>query len=861
MTVIDAIKKWAKELPAWQQYAVQILLSKTKLTSVDEDAIFMKLRAEYGLLDDLIATSSSEENLQELVTVTSEAPIKFLSISDVTGVNALANDQIIEFNREGLTVVYGANGSGKSGYTRLLKHACHARDRSELIKPNVHSLIEATKPSATFNLLVAGDEQSHTWAYGDPPSAALASLAVFDSHCSRAYLDRQGEFSYEPAGFDIFRELVRVIDSFNAKLKMELSHIPLVDAGFPYLRVPGTKVGSLIANLSKDTPPAEVTKLASLSLAEADTHAALRAQLAETTPLEKAVSTRATAARFSSIADSILRLKNLVMDEQAKSLYRAVQDSNTAKIAAGRELSAFNSLQGLLAGVAGDAWQALFRSAEAYAQESLPTISFKALSHTDPCPLCMQPLGEAAGKLMAISKHISAEAAVTAIDMRLRARKLFMDIRDTDYVIPISADLQGELAHHLPNITAQIAAFCAVLGARAATICQACHDPENAPTLQALPTCPSAPLLAAATELERKAKTLTQLADPASRVIAQGTFDELAARLRLVEVHDLILKSIQDRGLRARLEDCSRATMTTSISRKASEISKEAITQDLGVDLNRELRSLGVENLCVQFKSVNKKGVTEYKLAIEAPGDTSGSLPSEILSEGEQRAIVLAAFFVDLGAARQFNAIVFDDPMSSLDAERRTAVAERIVVEAKIRQVLVFTHDLFFAKLLDSSATAAECSCCTRALTRTQLNVGVVQNTLPVSLLSCKKRIVQLKKDLQKLQLRREANATTASLERDIKTIYAELREAWESGVEEVLFAGTVRRFDRAIHTKKLERVNVLPADKFAINEAMTKTSTFSGHSAPTEGNVPIPSLENLSEDIEKFATWVRSKA
>jgi len=40
-----------------------------------------------------------------------------------SGVNALANDQTIEFCPS-LTVVFGANAAGKSGYTRILKRAC-----------------------------------------------------------------------------------------------------------------------------------------------------------------------------------------------------------------------------------------------------------------------------------------------------------------------------------------------------------------------------------------------------------------------------------------------------------------------------------------------------------------------------------------------------------------------------------------------------------------------------------------------------------------------------------------------------------------------------------------------------------------
>jgi len=44
---------------------------------------------------------------------------------------------------------------------------------------------------------------------------------------------------------------------------------------------------------------------------------------------------------------------------------------------------------------------------------------------------------------------------------------------------------------------------------------------------------------------------------------------------------------------------------------------------------------------------------------------------------------------------------VFDDPVSSLDHNHRTAVARRIVQESTLRQVIVFTHDaVFFGELV-----------------------------------------------------------------------------------------------------------------------------------------------------------------
>lgn len=48
--------------------------------------------------------------------------------------------------------------------------------------------------------------------------------------------------------------------------------------------------------------------------------------------------------------------------------------------------------------------------------------------------------------------------------------------------------------------------------------------------------------------------------------------------------------------------------------------------------------------------------------------------------------------------------IVFDDPVSSLDHRRRERVAKRLAAEAVQRQVIIFTHDIYFLCLLEEEA-------------------------------------------------------------------------------------------------------------------------------------------------------------
>ena len=71
-----------------------------------------------------------------------------------------------------------------------------------------------------------------------------------------------------------------------------------------------------------------------------------------------------------------------------------------------------------------------------------------------------------------------------------------------------------------------------------------------------------------------------------------------------------------------------------------------------------------------------------------------------MLSEGEHRAIALACFLAEISLdSNSVSCIVLDDPVSSLDHVRAKKVAMRLRDEAKTRQVIIFTHDLYFSNL------------------------------------------------------------------------------------------------------------------------------------------------------------------
>ncbi len=65
-------------------------------------------------------------------TSVANAPVSLESIFHHRGVNALAEGQTLRF-APNLTVVYGDNATGKTGYIRILKSACRARGQEKIL--------------------------------------------------------------------------------------------------------------------------------------------------------------------------------------------------------------------------------------------------------------------------------------------------------------------------------------------------------------------------------------------------------------------------------------------------------------------------------------------------------------------------------------------------------------------------------------------------------------------------------------------------------------------------------------------------------------------------------------------------------
>jgi hypothetical protein len=138
MSILQEIFGWTQGLPAWQSDAVARLLAKQTLTADDLDDLFALLKLAHDIPDpkDRKPKPLTADQIPAPIKTTTNVELR--AIKNLMNVNAIAENQRLQFGATGMTIIYGDNGSGKSGYSRVLKRACRARDQMEAIHPNAN---------------------------------------------------------------------------------------------------------------------------------------------------------------------------------------------------------------------------------------------------------------------------------------------------------------------------------------------------------------------------------------------------------------------------------------------------------------------------------------------------------------------------------------------------------------------------------------------------------------------------------------------------------------------------------------------------------------------------------------------------
>jgi energy-coupling factor transporter ATP-binding protein EcfA2 len=784
------------------------------------------------------------------------------AMHDLQGVNALLPGQRLEFGTKGVTVLFGENASGKSGYSRVLKQACRARAR-ESVLPDVSGRTQSTAPpEASFEIEIAGRPDKVKWVQGSSPPEALADIAVFDDRCARVYIDEANEVAYIPYGLDVFPKLARVCKRLREQLHAEMEGVgepaePLVDV---LSRVVGE--GKPLARVDAETKTDQIEKAAvfteddSRKLAELTRHIA---ELTATDPRIRAQSRRRLKQRIDHLRRSLFGLKNAVCAKAIRKLRRAQSDASAAEEAA--RTASQRAFKGEpLQGTGGEAWRIMFESAERYSRsDAYPGRAFPVTGAGSRCVLCQQPLDPEAGdRLQRFRDFLQADTAKVASAKRLAFSAASRAVEELDFDLAAGdPGLLGDISELEPDSGPDVEQFTNSLRVRGESLSGACESGEWG-AIADLSRDPG-PMLS---RISKRCLLEAETCEKAAREDQRSTLERekvgLEVRKLLADHKISVLQHVMELRMRKRLQQCYDEADTTRITRTQSMLMEQVLTRELQEALRDELSALGVGYIHIKLNRSGAVGSTLHRVAL----DTSGSPhigPSDVLSEGESRMVAIASFLAELRTARHGCGIIFDDPVSSLDHRWREQVARRLVKEGRVRQVIVFTHDIVFLFALRQEAVYQQVPITEQAVLRKDRSIGVTDPRLPWPAMGVQDRVSYLKSAMQDLgAIYRRGESDT--YERQVGSFYGHLREAWERAVEESLFGGVLQRFRKEVRTQQLCGVTVTNEDYTTIFREMEKCSDrMTGHDEPLGSQPQAPTPDELSKDLETLSYYLEA--
>ena len=868
----QTLLEWAEKQSEWTRDALRrhALCAGSTLSDADKAAIVERVRYSAGFPVDPVPSCEplTGDHLGSGKQPVSRAEL--CSLGPVQHLNRLAANQQLNFATNGITLIYGDNGSGKSGYARVTKKICRSLTADDLLG-NVFDSGERHPAQVNIRYRLEGDSAvtEAIWVDGTPTPSPLAQISVFDTRNARLYIDQQNRIGFLPEDISMLQRHGALCSDMDAGFRKELSGIEKrVKVPLPAGYTAGGEVANLLASLDinakRELPSADSIKmLAEWTEADAAELQGLETLLASD-PVSLAARCRRAKAALEAFSVSI-PLIELGLSKEAASgledLHASARTKAEAAALAATELFASHPLQG----VGQSAWRLMYDYAKAYAeslngdQRQLPE---------DPgerCVLCQEPLTtEAAARVKGFNDFVAGTASKAAQEAREAYDQALANIRGVQISTKEQADLTlgeyGGINDPRKILAAEIAKYCAAAIARRDALLKA-TTPEAFSTLPALLADPTAKIATDISALEAEAKAFDEMAEQGTaRIDERKRLAELRDRKKLSDDLETVLARRDDLDHMVKLKACCAAVETGDISRQITVLRRSLVMQDLEKRILSEIEAFDLMHIPFSVNDNSRDGQSFFGVILESAKPVPNN---KVLSEGEQRALALACFLGEAGIDSGKHGLIVDDPVSSLDHTRIRRVAIRLVEEANAgRQIIIFTHNiLFFNEVVDAAGRATpQVPVLRNFISKTEsAGFGIISETdEPWVLLSVTKRIAALQ-----LRLKTFDGVTdfdTDDWRRTAKDFYTDLRETWERLVEEVLLGKVVERFNTDIRTQSLKGVVVEDDDYKTVYWAMKKVSERSGHDMAAGRAIPVPRPIDMKADLDEIDAF-RQKA
>ncbi|REJ68861.1 MAG: hypothetical protein DWQ31_06635 [Planctomycetota bacterium] len=839
VTPQSLLADWANDQDHWIRALVsEVIANQQQLTEERIQHYYELLLSEKQLSD---VDPTTVPPLQPTATIPeTKEHLSLSSLDNIQNVNKLASGQHIQFNPS-LTVFFGENGTGKSGYVRILKRLASVRT-AETVLPNIHLRNSSLTPKATITYNTGTTQHTVDWN-NESGLHPFTLIDAFDARSTQLHLDQDLDYVYTPRELSLFEYVHDAVQDVKAKLHAAILMAKPDGNPFRPKFDKNSSVYTLIDTLGASTDLDQLRELAQVTSDEEKSLQTLRDKvnaLNSNTPQTRLQLAKADKALY----------------EQANRVFSTIADFNrptyqtalTNLLAANARYdeatkTAFSDIQAK--GVLTDAWNAFIQAGENYlVQTEQPDYPLADSS----CIYCQQPLTAAALDLVKKYRDFSNNELKRALDDA--KRKLIEHAR------PLQAlrigQLQTELETRLAAIDdhdseqAKLLKHCIILAGKAVLFVDSATNNKPLP-----PEDPKQELGQANGSLAKELTDLDSLLDALQTEVQER--EEALAKLS-VQLHDLearlilkdLLPSLRTHVQNAKWVDRADGVLTRfkpllkSLTNSSKLASEDVLNSNFELLFIEECKRLRAPDVNLEFPGRQGKPIRRKLL------DNDHKL-SEILSEGEQKVIALADFIAEALMRQKATPVIFDDPVTSLDYRRLHEVVDRIVKISSTRQVIVFTHNIWFTmELLSRFEKNAE-DCFYYDVSDGTNEVGIVSRARHPRADTFK----QLKGDINRL-IQDAGTATGPTQNALIERIYEYIRDICEVIVESDLLKGVTQRYQPNVMMTKLPQIQGerLQAAINKILPVYDKACRYiRSHSQPLETLSVRPSLDELMED------------
>lgn len=827
---------WANEQDGWVRLlTAETILSRQEVSNDNLTTIYQQFLAEKALV--AIAATDIPQIELDTSEAAAEESLELTSIDSVVGVNALAPDQTLTFDPS-LTILFGQNGSGKTGYARILKRISAVRTPEDIL-PNAHAtpgLVQPT-PSAHLAFELAGDKQELDWN-NEAGLSPFTRISVFDASAVSLHVDSDLGYVYTPAELALFSHVSAGVGRLQQRIAADVSELrpgsnPLLSSF-----TKGTKIYPVIESLGPTTELAELTELATV---DADAEVT-QARLQDEVGALRGNTLDAVLANAQHAERDLKRLSDVLATVAAFDAAEYSRAHATLEQAEARRREAREQLfsESELPGAPDEDWQQFVVAADAYR-------SHLGLDHypadDDQCLYCRQPLDSGALDLVRRYRTFLDETLVQQVTTATR------DV-DNHRLAITDADLQQSIQYVAAQATLDKPPAWAAHTATLLTDAQ--QTVEETASRRKLTNA------GVANEAAPHATTVVALYTEAKQTVAKISGDKANAATLLNDKQGELAELTASIDLKRNL-----ATARDYVQRAKRAQRLEQLSRDIS---NRVLKQLTVQSKLASEDLVNKNFEALFtdecarlrapKVALRFQGRSGKAerkkvvaqyRPSAVLSEGEQKVLAIADFLAESRMRGTKAPLVFDDPVTSLDYRRLDEVAGRIQELAQTHQVIVLTHNIMFASALISARQNKKLRVKIYEVRDGGASKGILAPDVEPQLDTVADLAKRVNAKLQAIK-----TAEPVLQDAFIKEAYDLIRAWCEAFVEQELLQNVTQRYRNNIIMTRLKKIDSTRIDAAvaAIGPLFERAcDRMTGHSHAAEYLNTKPTVAELEED------------